>query len=74
MAFINTTTTPHLPLGKILSAPLRGLGRFLVRIMESNSRVQAVEKLNSLSDDALARRGLKREDIVHHVFKDTYYV
>ncbi len=43
---------------------------FLVTIAESNSRVRRVNYLNSLSDAELAQRGLRREDIVRHVFAD----
>ncbi len=47
---------------------------FLVSIAESNGRMRAVERLNAMSDQELAARGLKREDIVRHVFRDMLYV
>ncbi|WP_417525846.1 DUF1127 domain-containing protein [Marinovum sp.] len=43
---------------------------FLVSISENNSRLRRVEFLNSLSDDELSARGIRREDIVRHVFAD----
>ncbi|WP_323766354.1 DUF1127 domain-containing protein [Marinovum sp.] len=43
---------------------------FMVSIAESNSRMRRVEFLNSLSNDELKARGLRREDIVRHVFAD----
>lgn len=43
---------------------------FLVSIGENNSRLRRVEFLNGLSDDELAARGIRREDIVRHVFAD----
>lgn len=46
----------------------------LVRIGEQNARVKEVERLSALSDAQLAQRGLRREDIVQHVFRDMYFV
>lgn len=46
----------------------------LLYLGEHNSRVQKLNRLMDLSDEELARRGLKREDIVRHVFSDMLYV
>ncbi len=70
-----TLTTTHTGLN--LSAvfkPFVALGKFLVQIGESNTRVQALRKLTEMSDADLAQRGLKREDIVQHVFADKFYI
>ncbi|WP_146586497.1 DUF1127 domain-containing protein [Puniceibacterium confluentis] len=56
------------------SGILQGIFSFLVRIAESNGRMKAVERLNAMSDAELAARGLQREDIVRHVFRDMFYV
>lgn len=58
----------------ILMAPLRAIGRFFITVMEQNSRVQLVERLNAKSDAELAKMGLRRDEIVHHVFRDLYYL
>ena len=50
------------------------IGDALVRIAESNGRLRHVRALEAMSDAELAARGLKREDIVRHVFSDTFYV
>ncbi|SFD93417.1 DUF1127 domain-containing protein [Roseivivax sediminis] len=50
--------------GRILDA--------MVIIAESNPRLRRVEQLQAMSDEKLAEMGLKREDIVRHVFKDTF--
>ncbi len=50
------------------------LGDFLVNIANANARVAEFEALNSKSDEDLEKMGLKREDIVRHVFRDYYYV
>ena len=67
-ATVNTSTSFN------LGAPFRAIGNFFVAIMEANARVKKVEFLNSLSDEQLAKRGLKREDIVREVFKDSFYL
>lgn len=46
----------------------------MVRIANSNSRVRQVQYLSSLTDAQLEEKGLKREEIVHHVFRDVYFV
>jgi hypothetical protein len=57
-------------LGKLFTA----IGHGLVRATESSSRLHRVEALQAKSDAELAQMGLKRDDIVHHVFKDLFYV
>ena len=54
-----------------------GFGRVLaalVAMAEANPRMKAVNRLAAMSDEELAARGLKREDIVRHVFNDIYYI
>ncbi|WP_212525220.1 hypothetical protein [Actibacterium sp. MT2.3-13A] len=67
-----TTHIPAASLGIRLSAPFRAIGRFLVYLMENNSRLQRVQRLQAMNDEQLAKLGIAREDIVHHVFKDLY--
>lgn len=43
----------------------------LLAIGEQNARVKKIEYYMSMSDAELARRGLKRDNIVHYVFRDT---
>ncbi|MGR3635323.1 MAG: DUF1127 domain-containing protein [Shimia sp.] len=75
MALTDTThTTAPISLGKIFAAPFQAIGRFFVAIMESNSRIQRVDALNAMTDEQLAARGLRREDIVRHVFGDYMHV
>jgi hypothetical protein len=40
---------------------------------EGNRRLKLVEKLQAKSDEDLAAMGLKREDIVHHAFRDVLF-
>lgn len=46
----------------------------LVNIAENNHRVRRVKQLNALSDEELARRGLTRDQIARHVFRDVMYI
>lgn len=48
----------------------QGIGRGFVNLAETNARSRQVERLNALSDEALKKRGLRREDIARHVFRD----
>jgi len=50
------------------------IGNALVAIGEAHPRLRRVEALQRLSDEQLAARGLKREDIVRHVFRDVFYL
>lgn len=46
------------------------IGGFFVSIASANRRMVLVEKLQAKSDTELAALGIRREDIVRHVFKD----
>lgn len=41
---------------------------------ENSSRMKRIEALNAMTDEQLAERGLKRDEIVRHVFQDLMYV
>ena len=42
----------------------------LIRIGENNRRARELERLMTISDEALAKRGLTRADLVRHVFPE----
>jgi uncharacterized protein YjiS (DUF1127 family) len=48
--------------------------RTMTAIAEADGRVRRVQQLQAMSDAELAKRGLKRDEIVHHVFRSTYYM
>lgn len=50
------------------------IGVAMVNASANSGRMRKVESLNAKSDAELAAMGLKREDIVHHVFRDMYYI
>jgi hypothetical protein len=44
--------------------------RFLSALSAARSCARELERLSALSDSALARRGLRRDEIVQHVFRN----
>lgn len=63
-----------------IDTPAEGLfARFttwMVNLVEARARARGDEiaRLNSLSDAELAALGIRRENIVQHVFRDIWYV
>lgn len=55
--------------GRFFSA----LGSALLVSSAYTSRVQDFQALHAKSDEELAELGIKRDEIVHHVFQDLYY-
>lgn len=74
MANAQLTSAPHGIIAGSISSFFQSVFNGLTAIAETNSRVKEAERLNALSDAQLAKIGLRREDIVRHVFRDVYYV
>ncbi|GGH45793.1 DUF1127 domain-containing protein [Frigidibacter albus] len=53
---------------------LARIGAAFARYAERQSRSDQIAKLDALSDAELAKLGLTRDGIVHHVFRDKMYV
>ncbi len=70
MAHITHSTPSHSRIGSALAH----IGAMLTTITESNHRLQLAQRLHKMSDSELAERGLKREEIAHHVFRDLFYI
>ncbi len=51
----------------------RNIGNSLIAASEASSRIHQIQALEAKSDEELAEMGLRRDQIVHHVFKDLYY-
>ncbi len=49
-------------------------GNAMVAASTANHRLQTVERLNAKSDTELAELGIRREDIVRHVFIDMLHI
>lgn len=74
MAHISVNAPAHHSILRVLAAPFVAIGNVLIAIGEANSRSQQVQRLHDMDDAELAARGIKRDEIAHHVFKDIYYV
>ncbi len=59
---------------KILAKPFVAIGNGMVALGEANDRSRKVQRLMAMSDAELAQRGIKRDQIVQHVFSDVYYI
>lgn len=57
--------------------PLRDLGaRFsgwLEAFMEAHARTNEINALQDMSDAELARRGIQRDQIIRHVYRDRFF-
>ncbi|MBM1632540.1 DUF1127 domain-containing protein [Sulfitobacter mediterraneus] len=61
----------------LLDAIANSISKFGRAIMANSAgqrRIDRVERLRAKSDAELAELNIKRDDIVHYVFKDIYYV
>ncbi|MBW4710524.1 hypothetical protein KX928_22275 [Roseobacter sp. YSTF-M11] len=52
----------------------KSIGTAMIVSSSYNARAQMVQKLQAKSDEELAAMNIRREEIVHHVFRDLYYV
>lgn len=70
--------TNHAPAHGSVLAPINrffaAIGDALVNMAESSSKMRQVKALSALSDEELAKRGLRRQDIARYVFADSYWV
>ncbi|MGY9045646.1 hypothetical protein P775_21525 [Puniceibacterium antarcticum] len=64
-----TDTYPKAPLFTRIA---HGLATWIDSYAENQPRMRGVRALQAMSDAQLAERGLKREDIVRHVFRGIY--
>lgn len=46
----------------------------LVRVMENHPHARQIERLNAMSDEDLAAKGVTRQDVIRHIFRDRYYI
>ena len=71
-------TTTHLPQAEagqgIVARFFGGLVDSLVRMAEADPRFRKLNALAAMSDEELARRGLRRDQIAREVLGGTYYI
>lgn len=73
-----TAMTPNEPVlaGMLhaLAAPFVFLGGVLVSLAEAGPRMRQVKRLNGMTDEDLAAKGLTREGEVNRIFSDRLYL
>ena len=57
-----------------LARVLRGTNQFFANLANAQNRTNTVERMQKLSDADLAKMGVRRQDIVRHVYSDIYYL
>lgn len=50
------------------------IGQGMNAYMERRSRMDQINRLEAMTDAQLAKMGIRRDRIVHHVFRDLFYV
>ena len=58
----------------VISRAFAHLTGFFARVSDAQSRTDKVNRLLDLSDKDLAKIGLRRSDIVRHVYRDIYHI
>lgn len=69
----NSTAAEH-GLRDRIDAFLAAMGQGFNAYLERRSRKDEIARLEAMSDAELARLGIARDRIVHHVFRDLFYV
>ena len=59
---------------EVLGRALRAFGKAFSMQAGMQTRMNRISRLNAMSDAELAELGIQRDRIVHHVFRDIYYV
>ncbi|WP_374300595.1 DUF1127 domain-containing protein [Paracoccus sp. (in: a-proteobacteria)] len=67
MANTITFDKPRSSVLGLIAAPFVAIGKVLVLIAEASPKVRELERLNSISDAELARRGLTRDGEVRRI-------
>ncbi len=57
-----------------LMGVLKRIGTALIEASPHNRRLERVARLQALSDEQLAKLGIPRDRIVHHVFADVMHL
>lgn len=74
--------TTHLPVtSSLVSSATSAIARFfsafgtaLVHIGENSQKMRQINALQALTDEELADRGLKRQDVARYVMADCYWI
>lgn len=69
-----TFATNIIPIFKPIRAVFDAFYNAMIRLIEANPRAIKLNRLNAMSDQELAKRGIKRTEIVEHVFRGSFYL
>lgn len=72
MAHIAHVESHHRSIGQIAAAPFVFIFNVLVAYAEASPKYREMERLSRMSDEQLAARGLRREDIVQKVLGSNF--
>ncbi len=61
-------------LGHALYGFASAIGHGLVRLGEAGPRMEAIRRLNAMSDEDLAAKGVTREEMVRRIFGSSFYI
>ncbi len=74
MAFFANTDIQHPSFIQSTGQFFRTLFSAIDLTASANARVAEMEKWNALSDEQLAAKGMRREDIARYVFRDILHI
>lgn len=74
MAFITDTRAAHNDTPSLLSRIGARLSRAMERMVEAQGRNIEIRRAMEMTDEQLAARGMTRDTIVQHVYRDIYYL
>lgn len=77
MAYTITTQSdfsPSRPERRGASGVLKAIAQVFSVNRSMNSRMTQIARLQAMSDEDLSALGMKRDEIVHHVFRDIFYI
>lgn len=69
-SFPSQTRSFFLRAGTILATIGTTMAGWLDSLAKANSRIAKIEALSAMTDEQLAAKGLRREDIARYVFRD----
>ncbi len=68
---VSFTTVPR-NVASVLLAPFRVIGGFMIALAEASPKMQALTRLNTLSDADLAAKGLTRDGEIRRIVGSGY--
>ena len=74
MATLTPTATRLPQIRAKVDAFFAAMGQGMNAYMERRSRMNQIVALEAKTDDELAKMGIRRDRIVHHVFRDLLHV